>query len=372
MAQKILVVDDMPKNVKLLQDILEVKGYEVVTASSGQEALDRIRSDKPDLLLLDVMMPGMTGYEVCQAIRADPAIRVLPVVLVTALDQSERVKGLDAGADDFLTKPINQPELLARVRSLLRIKTLYDQVEVQKTELSRWNETLEQRVAEGIGEVERLSRMKRFFSPQIAELITSGDAKDPLKSHRSEITVVFIDLRGYTAFTEGADPEEVMGVLHEYHAAMGGLIMAHRGTVERFAGDAIMIFFNDPIPVPNPSESAVRMALEMHATFDKCAEAWRKRGYDLRIGIGIAQGYATLGAIGFEGRLDYGAIGGVCNLSARLCSEAKGGQTLVPQRVLGQVEELVQAEPVGELTLKGFNRPVAAFNIAAISEPVVS
>ncbi len=364
--QKILVVDDMPMNVKLLQDILTVKGYQAITASSGMEALQKIKSDKPDLVLLDVMMPGMTGFEVCQKVREDPEVRLLPIVLVTALDPSERVKGLEAGADDFLTKPINQPELMARVRSLLRIKTLYDQVEAQKAELAEFNATLEQRVQDGVAQVERLSRMKRFFSPQVADLITSADGKDPLKSHRSEITVVFIDLRGYTAFTESADPEEVMGVLREYHGAMGKLIMDHQGTVERFAGDAIMIFFNDPIPLENPAEQAVRMAVAMHETFNECAKKWKKLGYDLNIGIGVAQGYATLGAIGFEGRLDYGAIGAVCNLSARLCSEAKGGQTLVPQRVLGRIEELVEAEPVGELTLKGFHRPVPAFNVVGL------
>ncbi|MGZ5137950.1 MAG: response regulator [Burkholderiales bacterium] len=365
MTQRILVVDDVPHNVKLLADVLTVKGYEVITAESGAEALERVRSDRPDLLLLDVMMPGMSGYEVCQTIRADPAIRVLPVVLVTALDPSERIKGLEAGADDFLTKPINQPELLARVRSLLRIKSLYDQVEAQKSELSEWNKKLEERVAEGVAQVERLSRMKRFLSPQVADLILSGGADDPLRSHRSEITVVFIDLRGYTSFTETADPEEVMGVLSEYHAAMGQLIMAYQGTLERFAGDAIMIFFNDPIPLPDPARQAIGMALDMHARFATLAVNWRKRGYDLDIGIGVAQGYATLGGIGFEGRRDYGAIGTVCCLAARLCSEAKGGQTLVPQRVMACLEDCVEAERIGELTLKGFHRAVAVFNIAA-------
>jgi len=367
MAQKILVVDDTPMNVKLLVDILTVRGYAVTTATSGREALESIETDPPDLVLLDVMMPGMNGYEVCQAVRANPKTAVLPVVMVTALDaKEERIKGLEAGADDFLTKPVNQPELLARVRSLLRIKTLYDQVETQKAELLEWNKTLEARVEEGVTQLERLSRMKRFFSPQVADMITTGDAVDPLKSHRSEITVVFIDLRGYTAFTESADPEEVMGVLREYHAEMGKLIMSHNGTVERFAGDAIMIFFNDPIPLPNPAEQAVRMAIEMHRIFDECGKRWRKLGYDLHIGIGVAQGYATLGAIGFEGRLDYGAIGAVSNLASRLCSEAKAGQTLVPQRVLGRVDDLVDAEPVGELTLKGFTRPVAAFNVTGL------
>ncbi len=361
---RILVVDDTPVNVKLLADLLSVKGYEVATAASGREALDAIAERVPDLVLLDVMMPGMDGYEVCQAIRANPATGILPVVMVTALDAKEaRIRGLEAGADDFLTKPVNQPELFARVRSLIRIKTYYDQVERQKAELAEWNRTLEARVQAELAEVERLSRLKRFFSPQVAQLITSGDGNDPLRSHRSEITVVFVDLRGYTAFTETAEPEEVMGVLREYHAAMGALIGEYQGTVERFAGDAIMIFFNDPIPVPNPVEQAVRMALAMHAKFAECAKGWRKRGFDLNIGIGIANGYATLGCIGFEGRLDYGAIGTVCNLASRLCGEAQAGQTLLSQRALAAVDDLVRMEEVGALSLKGFHRPVPAFNV---------
>lgn len=364
MTHRILVVDDTPLNVKLLEDVLTMKGYEVATAASGQEALDRIREAPPDLVLLDVMMPGMNGYEVCRAIRDDPGTALLPVVLVTALDaKEERVKGLEAGADDFLTKPVNQPELLARVRSLLRIKSLYDQVERHKAELAGWNRDLEARVAEGIEQVDRLSRMKRFFSPQVAEMITAGDAGDPMRSHRANITVVFIDLRGYTAFTGDAEPEEVMLVLREYHADMGRLINKHNGTVERFAGDAIMIFFNDPVPLANPAEAAVRLATDMHAAFAERVTQWQKRGFDLQIGIGIAQGYATVGIIGFEGRLDYGAIGAVCNLSARLCAEAKAGQTLVQQRVLSGVEDLVEWEPVGPLALKGIPRPVTAFNV---------
>jgi class 3 adenylate cyclase/CheY-like chemotaxis protein len=370
-ASTILVVDDTPANVKLLADLLTVKGYSVVTAASGEEGLRRVAEDRPDLVLLDVMMPGMNGYEVCQAIRADSANGILPVIMVTSLDPTqERVKGLEAGADDFLTKPVNQPELLARVKSLLRIKSLYDEVERRKAELAEWNRTLEQRVAEGVAQLERMGRMKRFFSPQIADLILSGGTEDPLKSHRREIIVVFLDLRGFTAFTETADPEEVMGVLREYHAEMGRLIMAYQGTLERFAGDGIMIFFNDPVELDNPAAHAVRMAVEMRQRFAQLNSGWQKRGYDLHMGIGIAQGYATLGAIGFEGRQDYGAIGNVTNLSARLCGEAKPGQILISQRVLGHIEELVQAEPVTELTLKGFRRPVQVFNVCALRPPV--
>jgi adenylate cyclase len=361
---KILIVDDTPRNVKLLADLLTVKGYNVVTASSGREALVQVETERPDLVLLDVVMPEMSGYEVCRAIRAQPATAMLPVIMVTALDPGEeRVKGIEAGADDFLTKPINQPELLARVRSLLRIKELYDQVQSQAVVLSEWNGDLERRVQEQLQQLERLERLKRFFSPQLAELIVAGGAEDPLKTHRREVTVVFLDLRGFTAFAETAEPEEVMGVLREYHSEMGKLILEHEGTLERFTGDGMMIFFNDPVLVPNPAERAIRMALVMRERVQELTVKWRKLGYELDFGVGIAQGYATIGAIGFEGRWDYGAIGTVTNLAARLCGEAKPGQILIAQRLLGAVEDIVEAEVVGELTLKGFHRPVAAYNI---------
>jgi len=282
---------------------------------------------------------------------------MLPVIMVTALDPGqERVKGIEAGADDFLTKPIHQPEILARVRSLLRIKALHD-------ELTDLNRDLEARVAEQVSQLERLSRLKRFFSPALAEAIVTGGADDPLKSHRREIVVVFVDLRGFTAFAETAEPEEVMSVLREYHAAMGEAILAHEGTLERFTGDGMMIFFNDPVPVADPQARAVRMALAMRGTVEALTARWRKLGHELDFGVGIAQGYATLGAIGFEGRWDYGAIGTVTNLAARLCGEARPGQILVSRRLFGALDTLIDAEPIGELSLKGFAKPVSAFNV---------
>jgi class 3 adenylate cyclase len=289
--------------------------------------------------------------------------------MVTALDPSqERIKGIEAGADDFLTKPINQPELLARVKSLLRIKELHDTVQAQAVQLSDWNENLEQRVREQLEQLERLGRLKRFFSPQLADLIVAGGAEDPLKTHRREVTVVFLDLRGFTAFAETAEPEEVMGVLREYHAAMGKLILQHEGTLERFTGDGMMIFFNDPVPVPNPAERAIRMALAMRQGVAELTVKWRKLGFELDFGVGIAQGYATIGGIGFEGRWDYGAIGTVTNLASRLCGEAKPTQILVSQRLLATLEELVEVEPVGELALKGFHRAITAHNVIRFKE----
>jgi len=360
MPEKILVVDDVPVNVKLLADLLTIKGYDVVTAANGAEALVKVEKDRPGLVLLDVMMPGMSGYDVCRKIRENPATAMLPIIMVTALDPTqERVKGIEAGADDFLSKPINQPELLARVKSLLRIKVLHD-------ELADWNRTLAQRVEQQLAQLDRLERLKRFFSPQLAELIVSGETEDPLKSHRREITVVFLDLRGFTAFAETSEPEEVMGVLREYHAVMGRLILAHEGTLERFTGDGMMIFFNDPVPVADAAERAVRMAAAMRGEVDELLVRWRRRGYELDFGVGIDQGYATIGAIGFEGRMDYGAIGTVTNMAARLCGEAKSRQILISQRVLGAVEALVEVEDLGSLTLKGFSRPVPAFNVLAL------
>ena len=354
---KILVVDDTPANIKLLGDLLSSRGYQVSTAVNGEEALAKVASERPDLVLLDVMMPGLSGYDVCRRIRADPATVLLPVVMCTSLDpQQERVKGIEAGADDFLSKPVNQPELFARVKSSLRVKALHD-------ELALLNANLEKRVAEQVSEIERLARLKRFVSPRVGDLILAGEVDDPLKTHRREITVVFTDLRGFTAFSETAEPEEVMGVLREYHAAIGRIVLAHEGTVEHFAGDGVMILFNDPLPLKEPELAAIRMALEMRNAVAALATGWKRRGYELGFGVGIANGYATMGAIGFEGRRDYGAIGPVTNLSARLCGEASAGQVLISQRVYGKVEEGIEAEHIGELSLKGLSKPVPAYNV---------
>jgi class 3 adenylate cyclase/CheY-like chemotaxis protein len=514
---RILAVDDKPENVRLLEAILTPAGYEVVGAASGEEALTKARAERFDMILTDIVMPGMSGYELCRTLRKDPATAFLPIVTITASGGTEKKEALDAGADDFVAKPLDKTELLARVRSLLRVKRYHDDLasalerqtaigEVLRTigssafhlepvlqavakhaarlcdardvliwrtvgdsyvlavapqssadplrqivddrpmpigpdtivgrahlerrpiqvadveayyrgatgraaDLARLggNKTLlavplirddkvlgvislvrpevrafsddeidlvrtfADQAAIAIANVElfetverQRAELSRFLSPQIGHLITSEEGAKLLEGHRRAITVSFCDLRGFTAFAEQAEPEEVLGVLREYHRAMGELIVSHRGVLEHFAGDGFMVFFNDPVPTEHHELQAVRMAVAMRERFNGLATGWRKRGYELNFGVGIAVGYATLGRIGFEGRYDYGAVGNVVILASRLASEAKGGQILLSQRMHAAVEGDVEVESVGELTLKGISRPVPAVNVTAL------
>jgi class 3 adenylate cyclase len=363
----ILVVDDNTDNREMLARRLRRQDYEVVTAEGGTAALTVLTSTPVDLVLLDVMMPDLDGYAVLQRLKADPALRDIPVLMISALDDMDSVvRCIQLGAVDYLGKPFDPILLQARIGACLEKKRLHDQELRHQRELAELNRTLEQRVAEQVAQLERLGRLKRFFSPQLAEAIVAGGADDPLATHRREIIVVFLDLRGFTSFAETAEPEEVMGVLREYHAEMGRLIVEHEGTLERFTGDGMMIFFNDPVVVPNPAERALRMAVAMRDCVSALAARWRKQGWDLALGVGIAQGYATIGAIGFEGRVDYGAIGTVTNLAARLCGEAAGGQILISGRVATAVADLVQADEVGALSLKGFARPIPTWSVRAL------
>jgi class 3 adenylate cyclase/CheY-like chemotaxis protein len=338
--------------------------YNVFLAVDGDDGLEKARRYRPDLIISDQMMPRLSGRGLLRAIREDADLRMTPVIFLTARAGAEaRIESLEAGADDYLAKPFDEAELRARIRTLLRARAQERELAALNRQLGDLNRTLEQRVTDQVAQLERMSRLKRFFSPQLAELIVAGGADDPLRSHRREITVVFVDLRGFTAFAESVEPEELMGVLREYHAEMGKLIIGFEGTLERFTGDGMMVFFNDPVPVPDPAARAVRLALAMRDRVAELSVEWRRLDYALDFGVGVAQGYATMGAIGFEGRLDYGAIGSVTNLAARLCAEAKPGQILVPRRLLAAVDRLVETEPAGELILKGFHRPVVAYNV---------
>jgi class 3 adenylate cyclase len=362
----VLAVDDQPANLRLLDAVLTPRGHRVLTASSGAEALALLETEDVDLVLLDIVMPEMDGYEVCRRIRSTPATEFLPVVMITASGNEQRLAALQSGADDFVTKPFDQSELLARVASLARIKRYHDTILRQADELIEWNRELETRVARQVAELERTNRLRHFLSPQLADLVVGDETL--LQSHRREIVVVFADLRNFTPFAETSEPEEVMGVLGEYHRAIGALVHAYEGTLERFTGDGIMVFFNDPIQCDDAAERAVRMAVEIRDAVRDLSAQWLRKGHDLALGMGIAQGFATLGRIGFEGRFDYSAIGSVTNLAARLCADARGWQVLVTDRVLAGVEHAAVSEPVGDLQPKGFSRSVRVHNISALRD----
>ncbi len=366
---KILVVDDVPENVRLLEAVLVPRGYEVVTAHDGDAALDLVEAEEPDLILLDVMMPGLDGYAVCTRLRANDDTAMLPVIMVTSSVGQEKTRAIEAGADDFIPKPFNHDELLTRVRSLLRIKRYHDTIKEQAAELAELNRTLEQRVQAQVGELERLRRLRRFLSPQLADAVVSSGDETILRSHRRQVAMFFADLRGWTSFVDAVEPEELMRVLGEFHGAIGRLVKRFDATVGFLEGDGVQLFFNDPIEIPDAALRAVRTGCALREEMDLLMPVWSKRGYDLDFGVGIALGYATCGEVGFEGRSDHAAIGAVTNLAARLADEATGGQVLIAQRLYAEIEQDIEVEPAGEFALKGFRRPVAAFDVVAVRSP---
>jgi adenylate cyclase len=355
---RILVVDDTPESLEIMTMRLRHNGYDIVTAVDGEDALGKVRDLTPDLVLLDIMMPKLDGIAVTKRLKADASLPFIPIVLLTAkADSQDIIAGLDAGGDDYLTKPVDHGSLVARVRAMLRIKELHDEVQKKTQELATLNSTLEARVAGQVGEIERISRLKRFLAPQVAEIVVSSRDEGILESHRRDIAVLFCDLRGFTAFAETAEPEDVMGLLREYHEALGPLVHRYEGTLDHFQGDGLMVFFNDPLPCPDPAQRAVQLALSMHEAVARLAEGWRRQGRQIGFGVGIAQGFATLGRVGFEACVVYTAIGTVANTAARLSAEAKSGQTLVTARVAAAVENMVEVESSGSMVLKGLSRP---------------
>jgi len=357
---RILVVDDIADNVEILRMRLTSLGYEVVVAEDGEQALARVRETLPDLILLDIMMPKIDGLEVVKRLKADARLPFIPVILVTAkASPKDVVAGLDAGGDDYLTKPIDQGALVARVRAMLRIKALHDEVQ-------GLNQGLEAKVRDQVEELERVGRLRRFLAPQLAQAIVSAGDDKMLENHRREVVAVFCDLRGFTSFSETAEPEDIMAVLAEYHGAVGPLIRKYEGTLDRFTGDGMMVFFNDPLPCPDAPERAARLAIEMRDAVAALAPTWKRRGHVLGVGIGMAQGYATLGRIGFEDRFDYTAIGAVINLAARLCADAGDGQILASGRLAASVGDTVEVDELGDRALRGMSRPIAVVNLRAL------
>lgn len=371
----VLVVDDDPVNRGLLNHVLGQEGHDVIAVADGPQALDALEHNRVDLVLLDIRMPGLDGHEVCRRIRANPVTQRLPVVMITAEGPQEKLTALEAGADDFVLKPFDRHELLARVRSLLRIKRYHDTIEAQASELTfqaaelaSWNATLEERVEQQVTELESLGRLRRFLSAQVADLVVDSGNEKILEPHRRHIAVFFGDLRGFTAFSETAEPEELIGVLRDFHQAVGAVLTRFEATVGYFAGDSIMAYFNDPLPCPDPEAQAVETAVAIRAAMEGPIARWCKFGHDLGLGIGVAAGYATLGMVGFEGRFEYTALGTVVNTAARLCAEARSGQILISQKVYAAADDLLEVEAVGELALKGLSKPIPVYNVVTLKE----
>jgi len=354
---RILAVDDTPFNRRLLVRLLEGIGHEAVEAGDGREALERLRdadAQPIDLVLLDIEMPEMNGHETLAAMKADERLREVPVIVVSSVDELDSVvRCIRAGAADYLPKTVDPEILRARIEASLAQKRLRDNERDLLATIER-----------------QRSQLARFLSPQVAALVSSADGEAMLAGHRREITAMFCDLRNFTGFSESAEPEEVLGFLRAYHATMGTLIVEHEATLEHFAGDGFMTFFNDPVLQPDHAARAIGLAVAMREQFATLSADWRRRGHVLELGIGIATGYATLGRIGFEGRYDYGAIGSAIILASRLSGEAAPGEILVAARTFAEAEgdAVIVAESGGDRTLKGFSRPVPTYLVVGLGE----
>ena len=359
---RILAVDDSAANRRLLEAVLVPKGYEVLHATTGAEAIT-MAAQGVDLILLDIHLPDMSGFEVCQKLRNEPATAALPVVMVTATATSERVRGLEAGADDFLPKPFEQAELLARVRSLLRVKRYHDELVAHRSRLA-------DQVAAQVAEIERLNELRRFLPETVVEALTHDDSL--LRPHRTEMAVLFADLRGFTAFAGSAEPEEVIDVLAGYHGLVEAQVKRTGATVGHFAGDGVMLFWNDPLPCDDAAGRAAETALDLVKGVGELNESWRKLGYVIGVGVGVACGYATAGMMGFEGRYEYSALGPVVNLAQRLSDAARDGrQVLLNQRAHAMLEDRIEATQVeGGLNLPGFPNGVVAWELHRLEQRI--
>mgnify|MGYP001817967945 FL=1 len=355
----VLVVDDDPLNRQLLSMSIGHLGHAVVEAGNGLEAIDALGQHRIDVVLTDIEMPEMDGYGLLEHRATDDRLKAIPFIVISGVDEmASIIKCIGLGAEDYLPKPFDPVLLHARLGASLDRKRMTD-------ELQQLNEHLAERVDEKVAEVERLNSLRRFVSPQLAEALAVG-GDDILASHRREITAFFCDLRGFTAFSETAEPEEVMAVLREFHHAVGPMIFEHQGTIAQFTGDGLLVFFNDPVKLDDPAWNAVQLAVAMRDRTAELSAAWKRRGHDLELGIGIAVGYATCGEIGFDGRTEYTAIGTVVNLSARVCAIAAGNQILVTNKVFLAVDDRVESTPLGDTEFKGLTRPVPIHEVTAL------
>lgn len=355
----VLVVDDDPLNRAMLSMSIGHLGHAVIEAGNGLDAIEMLAANEVDVVLTDIEMPQMDGYGLLEHRSGDDRLRAIPFIVISGVDEmASIIRCIGLGAEDYLPKPFDPVLLHARLGASLDRKRMTD-------ELQQLNEHLAERVDEKVAEVERLNSLRRFVSPQLAEALATG-GEQILASHRREITAFFCDLRGFTAFSETAEPEEVMDVLREFHHAVGPMIFDHDGTIAQFTGDGMLVFFNDPVTLDDPAWNAVQLAVAMRDRTAELSAEWRRRGHDLELGIGIAVGYATCGEIGFDGRTEYTAIGTVVNLSARVCAIAAGGQILVTNKVCAAVEDRVESLQMGDVEFKGLSRAVPIVEITAL------
>lgn len=358
----VLIVDDEPKFADVMAACIRSLGYDIIIAHSGEEGCSLADRCPPDLILTDVNMPRMSGLDFCRRLREQETFREVPIIMVTAAaSEKEIAEGFEAGADDYVTKPIRMLELTARVRSMLRIRDARLSLQTANTALNHLNSRLENRVREQVNELQRINRLRRFFSPQIVNAVLSDTSHDLLREHRSEVTVVFLDLRRFSPFAERHPPETVIETIRRFHQAIGPVIFEHQATLERFTGDGLMIFLGDPEPMPDHPMRAVQLCRDIQRRHAPMQRDWQERGYDLGLGMGMATGIASLGLIGFEERLDYAAIGVVTNLAARLCAQAEDGQILVSESTRSRLDRSIAIQSLGPCSLKGFSSPQDVF-----------
>lgn len=362
----VLVVDDSPANIRLLEAVLDAHGYTVVAAEDGPSALALIAASPPDLVLLDVQMPGMTGHEVCRRIRENPESAMLPVITITAAGNEEKLAALEAGADDFVVRPFDQAELLARVRSLLRIKTYQDTITGQAAELLAWNSRLEEQVREQVEEVGRLQRLRRFLSSHVADMVLRSDDEALLEPHRHEIAVVHCELRGFTAFSAETEPEVTLAVLQQFHRLIGDVVTTHDATLGYFGGEFVQIFIGDPVPSADPVRSAIQAATEIRDAVANIG-AELPEAHDLSIAVGVSFGFATLGVIGYEGRHDYSAIGPVVDLARLICATSGPGEVRCGPTTAARCKDYTVLDDRGPLELAAHLAPVRCWTVRGLT-----
>ncbi len=353
----VLIVDDLVDNVFILKTLLEAQGYKTFGAHTGNEAIEEAKKHQPDLVLLDLGLPDINGVEVLQEIRRDDALINTGIIIVTAASSSDDlIKAFQLGADDFIKKPYHHLEMLARMQSTLKLRDTYAQLRSVNTQLDMLNKGLEFTVKEQVKELEKTNRLKHFMAPQVVESFLDQENQDIRRSIRREVSVIFLDLRGFTAFADAADPEHLMQILQNFHNLVGPIIFKHQATIERFTGDGLMCIVGAPNKIENHADIAVQMSQEIQQVYSD--EKGKNDGsLPLDMAIGISSGLATTGTIGFEGRLDYAAIGPVTNMAARLCALAEANQILLSDRTEEKISHSDTIEYVGEGQLKGFARP---------------